>query len=141
MSIKNTLNRFVNKKVLWKNFVLRPMIILWVSGILFVIIISLIPHGSLSEINTVTGVDKIARIVVFSILSFIPAAFFSSIKFGLCMATSIAPFGFLLELAQKYFPARHFSPEDIIANNIGTIIGILAALVIRIIFHTGRRPS
>ena len=31
MSIKNTLNRFINKKVLWKNLVLRPMIILWVS--------------------------------------------------------------------------------------------------------------
>lgn len=135
MATKNAINKFVNKKALWKNLVRRPMIILWVSGILFVILFSLIPHGSLSEVDTATGVDKVARVVVFSILAFIPAAFFSSIKIGLCMATSIAPFGFLLELAQRYFPARHFSPEDIIANNIGTIIGIIAALVIRIMFY------
>lgn len=128
----------MNKKKLWKNLVLRPVLLAWVGGIVFLIVMSIIPQGHLTDVESTMGVDKLARVGVYMFLAFIPAAFFSSFKIGLCLATNMGPLGFLLELVQKYFPERHFSPEDIIANNIGTIIGIVLAVLIRFVFHTGR---
>ena len=127
-----------NKKELLKKLISRPLIILWISGILFVAVTSLIPQASLSDVNSNVGIDKLARIITFAFLGFLPIAFFSSIKLGLCLSSSMPPLGFLLELVQRYVPGRHFSPEDIIANNIGAVIGIILAVIIRIIFRTGR---
>lgn len=124
---------------LWRNLVSRPLLFLWWGGIVFVVMGSILPQGSLSTENSVMGVDKLARLGLFFFLAFIPAAFFTSGKLGLCVATSMAPLGFILELAQKYFPERHFSPEDIIANNIGTVMGLGLALSIRFFFYTGGR--
>ncbi len=128
----------LNKNALWKNLISRPLILLWVAGIAFVVITSLIPQARLSNGNSIVGVDKLARLITFGFLGFFPIAFFSSIKFGFCVASSMPALGFVLELMQRYVPGRHFSPEDIIANNIGTVIGIMVAVVIRLIFHTGR---
>lgn len=128
----------LNKNTLWKNLISRPLILLWLTGIAFVVITSLIPQASLSDGNSTVGVDKLARLITFGFLGFFPIAFFSSIKVGFCVASSVPALGFVLELMQKYVPGRHFFPEDIIANNIGAVIGIMVAVVIRIIFHTGR---
>ncbi len=102
------------------------------------VIASLIPQAGLSEIDSEFGRDKAARVVTFMLLSFYPAAFFPSIRMGLMVSTFIAPLGFLLELFQKYVPGRNFSPGDMIANNIGAIIGIILALTIRFFFRTGQ---
>ena len=131
----------LNRKALWKNFISRPLIILWIAGILFVVITSLIPQASLSQANSSMGIDKFARIITFGFLAFFPIAFFPSIKVAFCLSTSMPALGFLLELIQKYVPGRHFSPEDIIANNMGAVLGILLAVVIRIIFQTGRHSK
>jgi len=125
------------KARLYANLVSRPLLFSWWGGIVFVVLASILPQGSLTAEDSVMGVDKLARAGLFFFLAFIPAAFFTSGKVGLCMATSMAPLGFLLELAQKYFPDRHFSAEDIIANNIGTVMGIGLALLIRFFFYTG----
>jgi VanZ family protein len=119
-------------------FVSKPFAVLWAVGVLMLIVVSLIPQASISEIETGFGKDKLARVVVFLILAFYPAAFFSPIRLGLMMSTSIAPLGFLLELVQRYVPGRHFSPEDMIANNLGAVVGIILALGIRFFFRTGR---
>jgi len=116
----------------------KPLTVLWLGGVLVLIVASLIPQAGLSEIDSGFGKDKIARIIIFSILAFYPAAFFSSIRMGLITSTSIAPLGFLLELFQRYVPGRNFSPEDMIANNVGAVVGILLALTIRFFFRTGR---
>lgn len=102
------------------------------------IVLSLVPQASISEIESGFGKDKIARIIVFLVLAFYPAAFISPIRLGLICATAIAPIGFLLEIAQRYVPGRHFSPGDMIANNVGAVVGILLALGIRFFFRTGR---
>jgi len=128
----------LNKSALWKNFISRPLIILWIAGIAFVVISSLIPQASLSDANSAVGVDKLARLITFGFLGFFPIAFFSSIKLAFCLSSSMPALGFVLELMQKYVPGRHFFPEDIIANNIGAVIGIMLAVIIRIIFRTGR---
>ena len=115
----------------------KPLIVLWFGGVLVLIVASLIPQAGLSEIDSGFGKDKIARIIIFSLLAFYPAAFFPSIRMGLITSTSIAPLGFLLEVFQRYVPGRNFSPEDMIANNVGAIVGILLALAIRFFFRTG----
>ena len=116
----------------------KPLTILWLGGVLFLIVASVIPQAGLSEIESGFGKDKIARIIIFSLLAFYPAAFFPSIRMGLITSTSIAPLGFLLEVFQRYVPGRNFSPEDMIANNVGAVVGILLALAIRFFFRTGR---
>lgn len=117
----------------------RLLTVLWAGGVLALIILSLIPQAGITEIDTGFGRDKIARVVVFFVLAFYPAAFFSSIRMGLIISTSIAPLGFLLELFQRYVPGRNFSPEDMIANNVGAVIGILLALIVRFFFRTGHK--
>jgi VanZ family protein len=116
----------------------NPLALLWLFGLLAVVIASLIPQAGLSETETGFGRDKLVRVIAFLLLSFYPAAFFSSIRLGLIISTFMAPLGFLLEVFQKYVPGRNFSPEDMIANNIGAIVGIFLALVIRFFFRTGR---
>ncbi|MBW1850850.1 MAG: SPOR domain-containing protein [Deltaproteobacteria bacterium] len=115
----------------------KPLTILWLGGVLVLIVASLIPQAGLSEIDSGFGKDKIARVIIFALLAFYPAAFFPSIRMGLIISTSIAPLGFLLELFQRYVPGRNFSPEDMIANNVGAVVGILLALTIRFFFRTG----
>jgi len=124
----------MNKKNVWKIFVSRPLFLMWLAGVAFLIISTIIPQASLTDTNTYFGIDKIARGLLFLVLSFIPAIFFSSMKVGFCVATSMAPLGFILEMAQKFFPGRHFAPEDIIANNIGAVTGLLLALILRFLF-------
>jgi hypothetical protein len=116
----------------------KPLTVLWFGGVIFLIVASLIPQAGLSEIESGFGKDKIARIIIFALLAFYPAAFFPSIRMGLITSTSIAPLGFLLEIFQRYIPGRNFSPEDMIANNVGAVVGILLALTIRFFFRTGQ---
>jgi len=116
----------------------KPLTVLWLGGVLFLIVASVIPQAGLSEIESGFGKDKIVRVIIFALLAFYPAAFFPSIRMGLITSTSIAPLGFLLELFQRYVPGRNFSPEDMIANNVGAVVGILLALTIRFFFRTGR---
>jgi cell division septation protein DedD len=116
----------------------KPITVLWLGGVLFLIVASLIPQAGLSEIDSGFGKDKIARVIIFALLAFYPAAFFPSIRMGLITSTSIAPLGFVLELFQRYVPGRNFSPGDMIANNVGAVAGILLALAIRFFFRTGR---
>lgn len=130
----------LDKKKVWKNLVSRPMILVWIGATGFVVVSSLIPQAGLTETSSgLLGLDKLARIAVFAVISFLPIAFFASAKMGIVAATFMPPLGFVLEIAQKNVPGRHFSPEDIIANNIGAVAGIALALTIRILFHTGGR--
>jgi len=115
----------------------NPVTLLWLLGLCVMVIASLLPRAGLSELETGFGRDKVARVITFLLLSFYPAAFFPSIRMGLITSTFMAPLGFLLEVFQKYVPGRNFSPEDMIANNIGAILGIALALAIRFFFRTG----
>lgn len=121
-----------------KKLLSRSLLMAWLVGVAMLIIGSLIPDASFTEPDAGFGIDKIFRLLAFGLLSFYPVAYFFSIKRGLIMASFVAPLGFLLEVAQKYIPGRDFSPEDMIANNIGAIIGIVFAVAIRTFFYTGR---
>ena len=116
----------------------QPGRLIWAVGLATLVIGSLIPKAGLTTVDTRFGVDKVIRILAFAFLSFYPVAYFRSIKIGLSIASCLAPLGFLLEYVQKHIPGRTFSPQDMIANNIGTILGILLAVAIRAFFYTGR---
>lgn len=128
----------LNKKNLWQNLISRPLIVAWGAGLIFMVVSSLIPQASLTSDNSSMGIDKLARIITFGFLALFPIVTFSSAKLGFCVSTSMPALGFMLEIMQKYVPGRHFSPEDIIANNLGAIGGIFIGMVIRAIFHTGK---
>lgn len=136
-SLKKKIGSFLKK------LLSRPILMAWFVGLCVLVIGSLIPEASFTEPDAGFGIDKIFRLLAFGLLSFYPVAYFFSIKSGLIMASFVAPIGFLLEIAQKYIPGRDFSPEDMIANNIGAIFGIVLAVVIRAFFYTGRakRPK
>ena len=121
-------------------FAFKYLTVLWIAGVLMLIVLSVIPQASISEIESGFGKDKLARLIVFLVLAFYPVACISPIRLGLILSTSIAPLGFLLEIAQRYVPGRHFSPGDMIANNVGAVVGIFLALGIRYFFRTGRAP-
>jgi len=131
LKIKDTLGAF-------ETLLEKPGRFLWGVGIATLVIGSLIPKAGFTSVDTRFGIDKLIRIIAFELLAFYPVAFFRSIKIGLIMASCLAPLGFLLEYVQKHVPGRTFSPQDMIANNIGTILGILLAVVIRALFYTGR---
>ncbi len=111
---------------------------IWASGLLSVIVSSLIPQAFVEKTDTIFGRDKLARLIVFACLAFYPAAFITSIKKGLIIASLIAPVGFMLEIIQKHVPGRNFSAYDMIANNAGAVIGIIAALALRFLINAIR---
>lgn len=121
-----------------KKLFFRPLLLLWAVGVCVFVAASLVPDASLTGPDTNFGFDKVVRIIILAVLSFYPVAFFISIKNGLIMASFVAPIGFFLEVLQKYVPGRNFSPHDMIANNIGAILGIILALLIRTFFSSIR---
>jgi|GEM_PF-1291546 len=122
----------------FKAMLFNPLTLAWVVALAAMIVLSLTPHAGITEMESGFGRDKLLRALTFIILSFYPAACFPSFRIGLIVSTCIAPLGFMLELVQKYVPGRHFSPEDMIANNIGAILGIALALALRFFFHTAK---
>jgi len=121
-----------------KIFLKRLLFVIWASGLLSVIVSSLIPQAFIEETDTIFGRDKFVRLAVFACLAFYPAAFFTSIKKGLIIASLVAPIGFMLEIIQKHVPGRNFSAYDMIANNAGAVIGIIAALTVRFLINAIR---
>jgi VanZ family protein len=68
--------------------------------------------------------DKIARFLGFVLLIAIPLAKFPSRR-GAFFCTALIPaMGISLEYLQKYINGRGFIPEDMLANNIGVLVGI-----------------
>ncbi len=79
---------------------------------------------------SVIGIDKLAHLGVYFILSIL--IFHGFNKYGFTLKKSAifsfllaSSFGIMVEFAQKYFfSSRSFEELDIIANIIGTILGI-----------------
>lgn len=127
----------------FKAFLLKPILLIWVGGICVLVAGSLVPEASIAEPSSdFLGIDKALRVLTFAVLSFFPVVYFASLKMGLILASFVAPLGFMLEIAQRVVPGRHFSPQDMIANNIGAIFGIALALAIRfLIIRWSRRKK
>lgn len=98
-----------------------------------IIILSLMPNPEIKAISWSDGfqVDKIAHIVLYAIYSFLIGRYLLSNsgnerrKILLTLGISVT-FGVLMEILQYYLsPSRFFDILDIIANIIGSIVGLL----------------
>jgi VanZ family protein len=78
------------------------------------------------------GLDKILHASAFVLLAAIPLYAIPDRKAALLIALSVTPYGYLLEFLQKSVPGREFSPEDLIANNMGALLGLAIGALLRI---------
>ena len=78
------------------------------------------------------NLDKIIHFGAYFILTVIPLLSFVRRIAAFLSAGLIPVLGFFLEYGQKYVPTREFSPEDMIANNIGAIAGVFIGIMLRL---------
>ena len=83
--------------------------------------------------------DKVAHLLVFLFLTAVPLAFFSNRKWAFLCVGAMPIIGFGLEYMQQSIGGRQFSPEDMIANNIGVILGVASGILIRVVLRIRRQ--
>lgn len=101
----------------------------WLAVLAAVCIESLIPHASLPDGKFSLGFA--ARVIAFFVLAFFPVLTFPRLRNGIYAALSMALLGIVLEYLQQSVPGRHFSTQDMIANNVGVVLGFVVGLIVR----------
>lgn len=104
---------------------------------IIIAILSLMPSSSTSSISWGKGLplDKIAHIALYAIYTYLVGRYLSgnTIKFAtIALLSLLIPifYGILMEVLQYYLsPSRFFDILDIIANIIGSIVGLLLVKV------------
>jgi VanZ family protein len=102
----------------------------WTTVLILVVAMSLIP--SFSPPGAAFHVDKILHFSMYFFLTAVPLARFIKRNYGIISAGLMPVLGFVIEYGQKHISGREFSPEDMIANNIGAIAGILVGILLRL---------
>lgn len=77
--------------------------------------------------------------LIFLYLTAIPLAFFSNRKAAFLCVGAMPIIGFALEYMQQNIGGRQFSPEDMIANNAGIILGVVTGILIRVMLRFRRQ--
>ncbi|MGL1933075.1 MAG: VanZ family protein [Desulfotalea sp.] len=103
----------------------------WLTCLLIFSCAALVPTNSPTP-GSAWQLDKVVHFVFFAFFTIIPLAFFSRRKWAFFCTSIIPIFGFTLEYMQKNISGREFSPEDMIANNVGITFGIACGIVLRI---------
>lgn len=76
--------------------------------------------------------DKMVHFITFACLAAIPLARFNA-RVPAFVCTGLMPvFGLMLEYMQKDIAGRQFSPEDMVANNLGILLGIAVGIFLRL---------
>jgi VanZ family protein len=102
----------------------------WLAILGVVTIGSLLPK--MSPPGESIGLDKMLHAFAFVLLAAIPLYSIPDRKAAILIALSVAPYGYLLEFLQKSIPGREFSPEDLIANNMGALLGLAIGALVRV---------
>ena len=114
------------KKLIKKN----KIQLLWLMGVVALAVVTLMPNWALPEDGF--PLDKILRMILFCCMAFIPLFYFPDLRTGFYMALSMAILGFVLEYLQKFIPGRHYSPSDMISNNVGVVLGAVTGALLRL---------
>ncbi len=101
-------------------------IVFWTICLLGIVALSLWP-----SLHTPKGYDLYFHFLCYFALAGIPLAFFPRRKVAALCAGLIPVLGLLLEYVQQSIVGRNFSTEDMLANNIGTVAGIVLGVCIR----------
>jgi VanZ family protein len=107
----------------------RKVFLLWLVVLAAVCVESLIPYGSLPSERFPTGL--VARVVVFFLLAFLPMYDFPRLRNAIYAALSMALVGFALKYLQQSIPGRHYEAADMVANNVGVMLGFVGGFVMR----------
>jgi VanZ family protein len=113
-----------------KNHTFDYWVVGWLTVLCAVLLLSLLP--SCSPPGAAFHVDKILHFTMYFFLTAVPLARFIRRYYGMVAAGLMPVLGFCIEYGQKYISGREFSPEDMIANNLGAISGILLGLLLRL---------
>ncbi|MEN8200362.1 MAG: VanZ family protein [Thermodesulfobacteriota bacterium] len=108
----------------------KAAIILWGCILVIITVGSLIPK--VSPPGQAFGLDKILHAFAFLLLAALPLYGIPDRKAAILIALLVAPYGYLLEFLQGSVPGREFSPHDLIANNLGALIGLLIGGIVRL---------
>lgn len=107
--------------------------ILWAATLVVVVTGSLLPNAGPPDAGV--GLDKLLHFGLYGLLTFIPLLLFESRKTALLLAMAVSPLGSLLELAQTQVDGRTFSAGDLLANNVGVVVGLLLGILFRLKRH------
>ena len=105
------------------SFVRRLISVLWVISIVVVCYLSLKPRIEFPI--DFKGADLAYHALAYFWLSFLPFFVFWDRRRSLVCALLMIPLGIALEFGQTFVPGRNFSIFDIIANSVGTILGMM----------------
>jgi len=97
----------------------------WVISIILVVCLSLTPRIEIPY--QFTGADKLAHCLAYAWLAILPLFAFERMRAAFTGAFLMVPLGIGLEFAQRHVPGRDFSVLDIVADNAGVALGIVAA--------------
>lgn len=99
----------------------------WVLGVIAVTVASILP-----SFNPPGPFDKELHVISYFLLALIPIARLHQRKMAFMLSGVMPVLGFVLEYVQRNISGREFSPEDMIANNIGAIAGIAVGILLRL---------
>lgn len=112
----------------YQKYVTRdPWLIGWLIALAGVIVGSIFPSVSPPQ-----EFDNGLHLVCYLLLTIIPLARIQTREIAFLFAGCMPVVGFVLEYVQRNISGREFSPEDMIANNIGAVAGILVGIVLRL---------
>lgn len=99
----------------------------WLIGVICVAAVSVLPSTSPPE-----AFDKELHLIIYCLLTAIPLARIRRRQKAILFSVLMPIMGFLLEYIQRNLSGREFSPEDMIANNLGALAGIVIGTLFRL---------
>jgi VanZ family protein len=105
---------------------------LWLAALAGVITGELLPGNSAPMLFLArAGInDKLMHFAAYTLLAVIPVFAFR-LRTGLVCAVSMIALGVALEFAQRLVPGRGYEVADMLANTLGVLAGVSAALLAR----------
>ena len=105
------------------------VLVIWLLILVMVVAGSL--HPGAGPPTSTIRLDLILHFLLYALLSGLAVIIFHNRKTALLIAISLLPLGTLLECAQLYIRSRTFGLDDLIANCIGVLIGLLVGIAYR----------
>ena len=94
------------------------------SWLLFILIASFLPASEIPEITFLLSPDKIVHFILYAVLVIFMKLAYSKMNLLIIIGFSIL-LGVSIEIMQPILSDRFFDNYDIVANSIGTFIGII----------------
>jgi len=112
----------------------------WSLLLIAMTITSIVP-GNMLFPGEAKHLDKIFHLLTNSAATMLPLIFVTNRRSAISLAALVPVLGFGLEYLQRGISGRTFSPEDLIANNLGAILGVIIGCIFRIYRRLKRKGA